>query len=104
MAYIGSFTFPHLAPSALDPAWFAQVENEESDVLALQEESYEAELMNIRETMPVTRPIGDEGRAEEDDDETRDDDEGEEEEEEDEEDEEEEEEDDESFDEAIAGP
>ena len=44
MAYIGSFTFPHLAPSALDPAWFAQVENEESDVLALQEESYEAEV------------------------------------------------------------
>ena len=43
MAFISSFTFPSLAPSALDPAWFAQVENEDCDALALQEEAYEAE-------------------------------------------------------------
>ena len=44
MAFISSFTFPSLAPSALDPAWFAQVENEDCDALALQEEAYEAEV------------------------------------------------------------
>ena len=44
MAFAGSYSFPHLAPSALDPAWFASVEHEACDVLASQEEAYEAEV------------------------------------------------------------